>query len=188
VETILNAFLLLSLILSCSLSLLGPGSRKFEFELVEVLDLVVPLLLFLLNRLLNPDSPSPIPRPTFEDIEEVDPFLLCLLVGRTNDSDAYRIIFVSCLPGDQPKPPNRPLSGDIVGKPNEFLMLGSRGDGDRRRGIAFIGDVALFPFDVLGFELGVSVFFLIPRKPRFVSREGEGRGGGPINDVERFRC
>jgi hypothetical protein len=54
-------------------------------------------------------------------------------------SDTWRNISGG-LPGDQPKPPNFPLSGEIVGRPNEFRTNGSIGEGDRSLGIAFIGE------------------------------------------------
>jgi len=86
VETILIAFLLLS---NCSLRdvlRIDPEPETDPFE--EFLDL--PSLLFLLNRFVKPDGSAfnPIPKPTFEEIEEVEPFLLCLLLGRAYGSEA----------------------------------------------------------------------------------------------------
>jgi hypothetical protein len=85
------------------------------------------------------------------------------------------------LEGDHPKPENFPLSGDIVGKPKEFLIVGSIGDGDRKRGIAFMGETTAG-----GVEAGLGVVFLLRPKKEVFSLVGDGRGGGPIKDVDRF--
>jgi hypothetical protein len=86
------------------------------------------------------------------------------------------------LEGDHPKPENFPLSGDIVGSPNEFLIPGSKGEGDRKRGIAFMGETI-----VGGVEAWAGVVFLLSPKKLDFSRVGDGSGGGPIRDVDRFR-
>jgi hypothetical protein len=86
------------------------------------------------------------------------------------------------LEGDQPNPENFPLSGDIVGRPNEFLIPGSSGEGDRKRGIAFIGETTAG-----GVAAGFGVVFLLRPKKDVFSLVGDGNGGGPIRDVERFR-
>jgi len=82
--------------------------------------------------------------------------------------------------GDQPKPENFPLSGDIVGNPKEFLIPGSRGEGDRNLGIVFIGET------IVGVAVGVGVVFLLRPKKEVFSRVGDGSGGGPMSDVDRF--
>ena len=84
--------------------------------------------------------------------------------------------------GDHPNPENFPLSGDMVGKPNEFLIPGSSGEGDLNLGIAFMGETT-----VGGVAAGFGVAFLLSPKKDVFSLVGEGRGGGPIRDVERFR-
>jgi len=86
------------------------------------------------------------------------------------------------LEGDHPNPENFPLSGEMVGKPNEFLIPGSIGEGDLNLGIAFMGETT-----VGGVAAGFGVVFLLRPKKDVFSLVGEGRGGGPIRDVERFR-
>jgi hypothetical protein len=86
------------------------------------------------------------------------------------------------LEGDQPNPENFPLSGDIVGRPNEFLIPGSSGEGDLNLGIAFIGETTAG-----GVAAGFGVVFLLRPKKDVFSLVGDGNGGGPIRDVERFR-
>jgi len=85
------------------------------------------------------------------------------------------------LEGDQPRPENLPLSGEMVGRPNEFLIPGSIGDGLLSRGIAFIGETAAAGFG----SCIVGVVFFKPKNPDF-SRVGEGTGGGPMSEVDRF--
>lgn len=84
--------------------------------------------------------------------------------------------------GDQPNPENFPLSGEIVGRPNEFLIPGSNGEGDLNLGIAFIGETT-----VGGAAAGFGVVFLLMPKKDVLSLVGDGNGGGPIKDVDRFR-
>jgi hypothetical protein len=86
------------------------------------------------------------------------------------------------LEGDHPNPENLPLSGEMVGRPNEFLIPGSSGEGDLKRGIAFIGETTAG-----GVAAGFGVVFLLRPKKDVFSLVGEGRGGGPMRDVERFR-
>jgi hypothetical protein len=90
--------------------------------------------------------------------------------------------------GDQPNPENLPLSGEMVGNPNEFLIPGSRGEGLRSLGISFIGETtgAGVRDSPLLLELGTGVVFLASPKNPVFSRVGDGKGGGPMSDVDRF--
>ena len=85
-ETILTAFLLLSSFSFRETLRIEPVSALFPLE--DFLDR--PSLLFLLNKLVNPDGSAfnPIPRPTLDEIDEVEPFRLCRLLGRAYGSEA----------------------------------------------------------------------------------------------------
>lgn len=109
--------------------------------------------------------------------------------------------------GDQPRPLNLPLSGEMVGRPNEWRMVGSRGEGERKRGISFMGDeplvvepaVADFPMMPLPLPLPapwpwpLTFGDLDGRESAPKNREGsfslvgEGKGGGPMSEVDRWR-
>jgi hypothetical protein len=84
-ETILIAFLLLSSF-SCRVVLrIEPVSALFPLD--DFLDL--PSLLFRLNKLKPDDSAfNPIPRPILDEMDEVEPFRLCRLLGRAYGSEA----------------------------------------------------------------------------------------------------
>ena len=92
----------------------------------------------------------------------------------------------------------------MVGKPNEFRIDGSTGEGERNRGISFIGD-SCRGMESPGFVADLPIPLLLVLSPvfgdlcdRFViapkkrdgslSFDGDGRGGGPISDVDLARC
>lgn len=106
--------------------------------------------------------------------------------------------------GDQPSAPNLPLSGEMVGRPNEFRIAGSTGEDDRNRGISFIGDPPrVGPVPPVAVPVEVADLTIPPFRPMLGDLEGrekppnnldsdfsfvgEGRGGGPISEVDRWR-
>lgn len=76
----------------------------------------------------------------------------------------------------------------MVGRPNELRTEGSSGDGERNRGISFMGDVADLDIED---EMALLVLGDLderesPKNPVF-SFDGEGSGGGPMSDVDLLR-